>query len=283
MQEDTTPAQELETQPQELETGKTVPPMELVSSSMGKIQELISSIKDSEQIQSSSSECGLCGDVGVIMVDHPAGALAGSRVKYKAAKPCECRILKRFKKVWSTVPDIYQAASLDDLKAQPHLHPNQVKAVELVKAKPFESFAFMGDFGTGKTHLFYCLMNEAARSGRKCHHSTLRGLVNTYQQNIGRSMAGEQPVQVLTADQLRNTDYKWHIFLDDIDKAKPSEYVAEQIFELIDAAVSFNHKLVWTSNLTPEGLEQHFKRVDPRFGGAIVRRLLTNTNIVEMW
>jgi chromosomal replication initiation ATPase DnaA len=84
-------------------------------------------------------------------------------------------------------------------------------------------------------------------------------------------------------DDLRQNKTRIGLFLDDIDKAKPSEYAMEQLFELLDARLNHNHQLVWTSNLTLPKLEQHFERFDDRFGGAILRRLLDGVQLVEMF
>lgn len=182
------------------------------------------------------------------------------------------------------VPDIYKAATVESLVAQPHIHPGQILAVEKIKADPDQSFCFIGDFGTGKTHFFYSLFNHAAKSYRRVYGNTLKALVMEYQQAISRSMAGEIGVQLsITAEELRQSSQRYSIFLDDIDKAKPTEYVAELIFDLLDSAVNFRHQVVWTSNLNPVELAEHFERADKRFGGAIVRRLLTATEIVDMW
>lgn len=182
------------------------------------------------------------------------------------------------------MPLIYQGESVETLTAQPQIHPNQTKAVRLIKENPDQSFAFIGDFGKGKTHFFYTLFDHAARSGRRVFADTLMSLVAHYQSIIQRSMNGEQGIKPwITGAELRQAQLPVSLFLDDIDKAKPSEYVAQQLFDLVDSAINFRHQLVWTSNLTPDQLAEHFKRADPRYGGAIVRRLLTSTQVVELW
>ena len=71
--------------------------------------------------------------------------------------------------------------------------------------------------------------------------------------------------------------------IDDIDKARPTEYAAEQFFEILNAIYEYQHQLVVTTNLRVKELADHFDRADERFGGAIVRRLTENAKIYEMF
>ena len=59
--------------------------------------------------------------------------------------------------------------------------------------------------------------------------------------------------------------------------------MAEQLFELLDAAHSNGHQIVVTSNLYGDDLVKHFERADEsgRYGAAIVRRILENGYEVE--
>ncbi len=242
-------------------------------------------LENSEPIQSSSADCEICGDSKILKVPDGTGvSKSGKLIQYFSAKPCECILLEKFQRQLLKVPEIFRAADLFKVKAQPHIHEAQSAAIEAMRMDSTRSFAFIGDFGTGKTHLFYCLHNYAAKTSRKVYASTLRGLIDNYQQTINRSRAGElNAMPEIRAVDLQQSHTKYSIFLDDLDKAKPSEYVAEQLFELVDSAVNFKHQLCWTSNLTIDELGDHFKRADQRFGGAIVRRLQTATEVVEMW
>ena len=217
-----------------------------------------------------------------MLIDDPRGEWRGRLPK--VAVPCVCITERRIRERLESVPLIYRDVNVKNLIPQPHIHEKQAEAIRLIQENPERSFAFVGDFGKGKTHFFYALHNHAVISGRKVYANTLMALVAEYQSVINRSMAGELNVKAsITGEDLRQQTRKVSLFLDDIDKAKPTEYVAQLVFDLVDSAVNFGHQVVWTSNLDPDALADHFKRADARFGGAIVRRLLTETEVVEMW
>ena len=87
----------------------------------------------------------------------------------------------------------------------------------------------------------------------------------------------------INAHELRRNGPKYSLFLDDIDKTRPTEYVGEQVFELTDAIYAFQHQIVATTNLSVPKLIEHFERADERYGGAIVRRLLEVAEVVELF
>lgn len=167
----------------------------------------------------------------------------------------------------------------------PQLHPAQVEAVKAIKGNPGGNYFFAGDFGTGKTYLLWTLYRHAAEQDtRRLVVCTLSELLTEYKQFIQASINGDPLVYPrISADDLRQTHTKYSIFIDDIDKARPTEYTAEQLFELSDAIYAYKHQIVVTTNLTLEKLIDHFKRADERFGGAIVRRLTNDAFISEMF
>lgn len=77
----------------------------------------------------------------------------------------------------------------------------------------------------------------------------------------------------ITAETLRKPGKCWFIFLDEFEKARPTEFAAEQLFNLLDAAKSFNHQIVATSNMRVEELRRHWGRIDPIWGNSIMTRL----------
>ena len=156
--------------------------------------------------------------------------------------------------------------------------------MEEVKANPEKSYYLAGRFGCGKTLVLWALYREAVLQDRRVVACTLTELLNEYRQVIQDSMAGTPttPPRLCAAD-LQQTHTRFNIFLDDLDKARPSEYAAEQLFEIVNAIADFQHRLVVTTNLSVAKLKEHFDRADERFGGAIVRRIMENTTRIEMF
>jgi len=71
---------------------------------------------------------------------------------------------------------------------------------------------------------------------------------------------------------LRKQGKRWFIFLDEFEKARPSEFSSEQLFNLLDAAAAFNHQIVITSNFKVDQLRDHWGRIDPVWGNSIMTR-----------
>ena len=185
----------------------------------------------------------------------------------------------------SILPPNFRNCRLETLEAMPALHSEQSNVVAEIKKNPGGNFFLAGDFGTGKTYLLWTLYRYAVEQDtRRVIACTLSELLTEYKNFIQASIKGDPLIYPrISAEDLRQTHTKYSIFIDDIDKARPTEYTAEQLFELADAIYSYQHQVVVTTNLTLEKLVAHFKRADERFGGAIVRRLVDKAYICEMF
>ena len=53
-----------------------------------------------------------------------------------------------------------------------------------------------------------------------------------------------------------------------------AEFAGEMLFRLIDAAYSFDHQLIVTTNTTAEKLSAHWSENGDTYGASIVRRIL---------
>ena len=82
-----------------------------------------------------------------------------------------------------------------------------------------------------------------------------------------------EKLPIVTPADLRSDERRF-VFIDELDKARPSEYAAEQLFELIDAAYSHDQQIVITSNTPLDGLAEHWSRNAATIGASIVRRLM---------
>jgi DNA replication protein DnaC len=67
--------------------------------------------------------------------------------------------------------------------------------------------------------------------------------------------------------------------LDDIDKGRPTEYGAEQIFLAVDQRVTHGSSLLVTTNL---GLDELRDRWPETYGPAIVSRLVGHCELVRI-
>lgn len=202
-------------------------------------------------------------------------------VEGKGARRCECQRPAIIERRLSKVPPRYRGVTLAGLAARNDLHTGQAAAVEYMKAHPDESYVFCGKPGAGKTHLFWALYEHAAQNlDRRLVACSMLQLINQYRETF-RPRADPMeppPVPDVYPNDLMVVNARYSLFFDDIDKPKISEYVAEQIHALFDAAYNNNHQIVVTTNLKPEDLDAHFTRADERYGGAIVRRIVHDGN-----
>jgi DNA replication protein DnaC len=158
--------------------------------------------------------------------------------------------------------------------------------VPFIRANPHRSYFLGGTFGTGKSLIMWALYRHAVSTDMPgivvC---TLTELLNEFKAFIQASIErrDDKKYPRIAAETLRQNHTRYAIFLDDIDKAKPTEYAAEQLFELVDAVYAFQHQLVVTTNLSVNRLVKHFERADDRYGGAIVRRITDGAKICEMF
>ena len=118
-----------------------------------------------------------------------------------------------------------------------------------------------GPFGTGKTTI-------AAGALRLLLCDTPGRWVSapTLMARLGSGLGSQQREWALDLLSARRA-----VVIDDLDKTRPTEYGAEQIFLAVDNAVTRGQQLLVTTNLSPSQLAAKWP---PPFGEAIVSRLV---------
>lgn len=202
----------------------------------------------------------------------------------RSARRCRCRVPQIIAARLAKIPPRYEGASLAALEAKDN-HPKQAHVIRLMQINPTASFVFCGDFNSGKTHFMWALYSEVAKNlDRRVVACSMLQLINEYRDAFRPRSDDEGYPQVsVRPNDLMQSAQPYSLFFDDIDKPKMSDYVAEQIHALFDAAYIYGHQIVVTTNLMPDALVSYFERADERYGGAIVRRIIHDDNIlVEM-
>lgn len=201
----------------------------------------------------------------------------------KGARRCECRIrahIKQFREpAIAAIPSLYEGFSLENLVADNERHKAQAEEIEKIKANPNSNFAICGTFGSGKTHLLYSLYRTQLET-RRVFAGTLEEIIAEHKARFDNPNA---PAVSITPESLAQKSTPWTLFIDDIDKETPTEFVCKILFALVNAATNFKQQIVFTTNLKPARLVSHFERADERFGGAIARRLMDNSEIIKMF
>ena len=248
---------------------------------MTKLLKLVKPLISSEVLAQDQPdyECEKCKDSGrVYFKEEHFGRI------YESQKPWVCVLERIRRKKLATVPPKFQNATIANLQVDITRHPKQAEFVPMVKQNPQGSYFLAGRFGTGKTHLMYALYHEAVMNDQRTVICTLNELLNEYKLYIQASMNNQEvtPPRLL-AGNLRQKHTKYSIFLDDVDKVKPTEFVCQEVFDLVNAIYDYEHQIVLTTNFSLQKLVEHFDRVDEQYGGSIVRRLVENTRICEMF
>lgn len=202
-------------------------------------------------------------------------------VKGEGASRCLlCRPLRDpFEDLIARIDARYREIDLKTIEPRNDLHAKQEEIIAQMKKRPFDSYYFCGTNDTGKTAFLWALYRHSVRAGRFPFVTTLADWVKTCQEAIKTGA-------IMSIAEFQQSERPYSIFIDDLDKARPTEYVAELLYHLIDAVYRHKHQLVVTTQLDPEertvtstgaerlSLLEHFERADPRYGEAIVRRMV---------
>jgi DNA replication protein DnaC len=205
----------------------------------------------------------------------------------RGARPCTtCRPeLNRIMSLRERKPRRYQAVTLETLEPRLDLHAEQANAIAWMRKHPFMNYYLCGEADTGKTHLMWALYDHALISGRTVVICSLFELVEAAKTMFRNTET--RPPRLISEMEVLNrpnaAEYPCSIFIDDVDKARPTEYVAELFFNYVDRIYRNKHQLVVTSQLDPEksvngraSLIDHFENADPRYAMGIVRRMVND-------
>ncbi len=142
----------------------------------------------------------------------------------------------------------------------------------LMRGLPEGSWYMTGHYGSGKTHLFYAQYREMAMAGKtRCQVRTTRELIEELKRI---ELDSEFVSPVMTA---AYSCAPYHLFWDDIDKLKPTDFKTEALFELVDALYRQKHGLTVTANYSLQDLVER-ERMHP----AIVRRLDDMCRVIQI-
>lgn len=205
----------------------------------------------------------------------------GFEIVEGGARFCECKKARIRAAKLEQIPEEFRSFTLENVVADPKRHKGQAAAIETLRTDPKANYFIAGRFGSGKSLLAWLLFRAAIESDTVAVFTTFAGLIERYK----KAMKSDDDLCLtpLRPSDLKTAGKHYAIFLDDIDKARPTEYAAEQLFELLNAIYENRHQLVITTNLSIAKLVEHFDRADERYGGAIVRRLVEKTTRIELF
>jgi DNA replication protein DnaC len=144
--------------------------------------------------------------------------------------------------------------------------PKAYDATQLFLSLMTGSLVLHGTFGTGKTHLLAAICNYLRRLGKASLFCTAPDLFSAIQYRISRN---DDHYEVI--DKAIRTPL---FVIDDIDKAKQSEFRGEVYFEIIDRRTRQGKPIAISTNRLDE--------LDAFMGGACVSRLSMGLIEIEM-
>jgi hypothetical protein len=220
------------------------------------------------QAEESASRCQQCEGSGWIVI-------VGS-----GAKKCECLKQKIRKTKLDRIPGIYQGMSLATITPDPSRHVDQAVTLKWLQDNPEASYAFTGNLTAsespnaksnrvGKSMFGWLLYREAVERNQRACGLLLSDLLKQFQ----AWELNPDKVPDITPGDLRQNHTRYFLLIDELDKDRPTEFRAEVLFQLIEAAHSFKHQLVVTTNYTLDGLAQYWSRNGAAYGPAIVSRI----------
>jgi DNA replication protein DnaC len=210
--------------------------------------------RDSEPV------CSTCGGTGW---------RRSERNSFIGFRRCECVRAGFLAARLALIPEMFREASFESYCPK---NPRQERTLAFLRRAPDASFYLTGAYGSGKTHMLYAQYRAVAHAGRtRCHVRTSRELV----EELKRAELEDEFVSPVMAAASASASY--HLFWDDIDKLKPTEFKTEVLFELVDKLYRQKHRLTVTGNYSLRELVER-ERLHP----AIVRRLDDMCRAVEL-
>lgn len=196
----------------------------------------------------------------------------------EGVKPCQCLVNQKRKRALDRIPSLYRSLRLETIQPNPARHAEQAAVIAAMRQSPESSFVFFGRNGCGKSLFGWLLYRHAVESGRYAVGIPLAELLaefREWEKNPDR-------LPTIKPEDLRQSNRRYLVFLDELEKARPSEYAGEMLFRMLDAAFSFEHQLVITSNKTPSELSAHWSEADVTYGPSILRRIMEMSNGVDV-
>jgi DNA replication protein DnaC len=204
--------------------------------------------------------CSLCGGTGWRRAEGE---------EFIGFRQCQCVKARVQAARLSAIPELFKTSTFDSYHPR---NQHQECALALMHGNPGGSWYLTGLYGNGKTHLLYAQYRALVLSGKiRCHVRTTRELV----EELRRAELNDSHDSPVIASASNSTPY--HIFWDDIDKLKLTDFKTEVLFNLVDSLYSQKHGLTVTGNYSMRELIEH-ERMHP----AIVRRLNDMCRVVEV-
>lgn len=208
-------------------------------------------------------KCEKCRDREFLLVINEDG--------YEVAKECECRKVRQHERRIknSKISKTFQNKNFSNFEEITENHKKLKDCViDFFKKKEIEehSILFLGQVGSGKTHLAMALTNNLLKQGKNVLYIDYRSFISKLKQNM---LDKEEYKKMLT--EAKEVEI---LFIDDFFKGKITESDLNIIFELINFRYLANLQMIITTEKTLEELQDIDEAITSRIiemtGGYVI-------------
>ncbi len=196
------------------------------------------------------NECDVCADSGWVHVQRDGAS---------GVQRCECKRQRAVAEKLRMIPERFRNCSFENYKPEDE---RQAEALVSLQSNPGSSFYLHGGYRRGKTHLAVAQYRVLVQAGQSCVFQSITELIHEL-----RRAEMDDSYFSLTLERVRHAD-DFHLFLDDIDKFKGTEFKSETLFDLFDTLYRRKLSLTITSNWDLRTLVENEK-----LDSAVVRRI----------
>jgi DNA replication protein DnaC len=209
-------------------------------------------------------DCPICEDREIVLIEQEDGSVS--------ARNCECKLKKIQKRM-------FRASGLTEEQAKMTLNDyntsqDTMKMYLMVKRyierqswKDGKGFALVGSVGAGKTMLAQIISNEIMRTKLSVIFVPTTSLMAELRAS---QFSDDRTDFEQRIDKLTHADV---VVFDDVGKEKPTEWVQNQYFRIIDGRYNKRKATGFTSNYNFDILADRFSE----FGDAIISRIVAMT------
>lgn len=209
-------------------------------------------------------ECPICEDRELVIIENDDGLVS--------ARPCHCKAQKMQKRMFraSGLTEIQATLTLSDYrqtKDTKHMFDMIKDYIQTQAWTHGMGFFMSGSVGIGKTMLAMIIASEIMKNYTSVIFVPTTSLMAELRSS---QFSNDQSDFEQRIDKLINADM---VIFDDIGKEKPTEWVQNQYFRIIDGRYNKRKPTGYTSNYEPDDLITRFSE----FGEAIVSRIVAMT------
>jgi hypothetical protein len=193
-------------------------------------------------------------------------------IEGKGVKECDCRVRAKTIRKLERIPPEYEHLRIESVAPDLTRHPKQAFVWQMVKEHPDQCYLICGQPGSGKSAVMWVLYAYTVEQNRPAIAMSLSELIEDFRRAETTSYWDEY-LPELHPSKLQTRSNRWFVGIDDFHIGHPTRFAGEMIYRLLDAAYSYRHQPVVTSQLDRRKLEQHWAEAGDGYSQAIMRRV----------